>query len=405
MPRVSRANVTHARCAGLTGPTADHRARTRRRAQVRPAVVTGLVAGCLVSALVACSSSTSPVAAAQSDVKAKERALTEAEAAATGAAAAFCDATGVYVTALDRYGDVLHASAVTVGDVKDAGADLLTPSQEARDAGDAVVETREALLAAQGELVDAQDSLASAQAVAASQAPPSPGARPTSPPPVVAPTSVERVEQAEDDFTSALAGITDQTPLVQAAERFNAAAVALETAWLRLVAQSGCLNDDQQDQAVAAASSYTSTLQQSLTDTGYYAGQVDGVYGPATVAAVEALQKAHDLPQTGTVDKATAAALDADLTGLDGADAQEALVTTAALQQTLTLTGYWDGPVDGQWTDELAAALAEAQEALGVPVTGTVDAATIGAFQEALVELREPAPSPDDPAPSVEPSA
>ena len=49
--------------------------------------------------------------------------------------------------------------------------------------------------------------------------------------------------------------------------------------------------------------------RQSLRDAGYYDGEVDGVYGPATVDAVEALQKAHGLPITGTVDKATAAAL------------------------------------------------------------------------------------------------
>ncbi|MGB8382867.1 MAG: peptidoglycan-binding domain-containing protein, partial [Dermatophilaceae bacterium] len=36
---------------------------------------------------------------------------------------------------------------------------------------------------------------------------------------------------------------------------------------------------------------------------------VDGVYGPATVEAVQALQKANGLPQTGTVDKATEKAL------------------------------------------------------------------------------------------------
>ena len=80
--------------------------------------------------------------------------------------------------------------------------------------------------------------------------------------------------------------------------------------WLRLFSDAGCLADEQQKQAEAAVRDYTKALQQSLLDAGYYDGEVDGVYGPATVDAVESLQKAHELPVTGTVDKATAAALE-----------------------------------------------------------------------------------------------
>ena len=79
------------------------------------------------------------------------------------------------------------------------------------------------------------------------------------------------------------------------------------------------------------------------------------------------------------------------------------MVTTAALQQTLKLAGYWDGPVDGLWTDELTAAVASAQTDLGVPATGAVDAATIAAFQTALAALLEPEPT-KEPEPEPEPS-
>ncbi|UJP39026.1 peptidoglycan-binding protein [Cellulomonas palmilytica] len=388
VPRPARGTSTR-RGVWLRAP----RPRRAPRAGVARRPFVGLGSVCVVLALVACSSTASPVAAAEAEVKAAERALDGAEKAAADAVADFCDASASYVSSLDRYGDVLHATSPTVGDVQDAGADLLAPSQEAHRASEAVVDTRDAVLTAQGDLADAQDRLASAQAVAASQAPPAPIPRPTSPAPAVAPATVERVERAEADFTSTVAGITAETPLAQAAEQFNAAAVALETAWLQVLAQSGCLSDDEQAQAVAAASDYTSALQQSLADAGYYAEEVDGIYGPVTVAAVEALQEAHGLPQTGTVDKATAAALEEELAALGDDAADEALVTTAALQQTLALAGYWDGPVDGRWTDDLAAALGEAQEALGVPVTGTVDAATVGAFQEALTEHRTPAAS------------
>ena len=151
---------------------------------------------------------------------------------------------------------------------------------------------------------------------------------------------------------------------------------------------------------MAAVSAYTMALQQDLTDTGHYAGAIDGVYGPATVAAVEDVQKSNGLPVTGTVDKATAAALQAELLALGGAAAQESLATTAAIQQTLKLAGFWDGPVDGVWTPELTDAVKAFQTELGVEPTGTIDAATITAFQQALSDLQDP-----DPAPSTEPSS
>ena len=150
---------------------------------------------------------------------------------------------------------------------------------------------------------------------------------------------------------------------------------------------------------------YTLALQQDLADAGYYEGKVDGVYGPETVAAVEALQEATGLPQTGTMDKATEAALRSELAAAGGAAATEAVASTAALQQTLKLAGYWDGPVDGQWSDELTEALETLQEDLGVEPTGTVDAATIAAFQEALATAQQtptPSPSPESATPSPE---
>ena len=163
----------------------------------------------------------------------------------------------------------------------------------------------------------------------------------------------------------------------QASQQFNAAVVAVEMAWLQLFADAGCLTDEQEKQAVAAVRDYTTALQTSLRDAGYYDGEVDGIYGPATVDAVEALQEAHGLPSTGTVDKATADALQDDLAAKGGATAQQEVATTAAVQQTLQLAGFWDGPVDGVWTPALTEALKDFQTELGVEPTGTVDAATI----------------------------
>ena len=366
-----------------------HRLRVRR-----PHLVLGVV-GILLLSLTGCSgdSQDASLRAAQAQVTAKEKALTEAQAAATSAATEFCTASSTYITAIDRYGDVLNATAPTVGDVKDAGSDLAQPGEDAQKAAQAVADTRTAVATAEQELADAQAALVTAQA-SASGTTPSAAPSSTSPSPSPTPASVTRVQEAETEFAAAQAGITDQTPLAQAAEQFNAAAVALEMAWLQLLGDSGCLTDAQQDQAATAVSSYTTTLQQALADAGYYDAKVDGIYGPKTVAAVEALQKANGLPQTGTLDKATEKALRSELAAKGGAAAQEETASTAAVQQTLKLAGYWDGPVDGVWTEELTVALETLQKDLGVEVTGTVDAATIAAVEKAIAELgAQPSPT------------
>src|ERR687897_2069537 len=325
--------------------------------------------------------------------------LEDAAAAATAAESEFCTASTSYVTAIDRYGDVLNATATTVGDVKDAGSDLAQPGEDAQKSTQAVAETRSAVATAEQELADAQAALVAAQASAAGTTPPAaPPSQTPSPSPT--PASVTRVQEAQTELAAAQAGITDKTPLAQAAEQFNAAAVALEMAWLQLIGDSGCLTDAQQGTAAKSVSSYTKALQQALADAGYYDATVDGIYGPKTVAAVQALQEANGLPQTGTPDKATEKALRSELAAKGGAAAQEETASTAAVQQTLKLAGYWDGSVDGVWTDALTDALEALQKDLGVKVTGTVDAATIAALEKAIADAGQSASPNPSPSPS-----
>lgn len=375
---------------------------------MRPGRVLGTasaVVGCMVLSLAACSDDTgSDLAVAQANVTAKEKALRDAEAAASDAGEALCRASADYITVLDRYGDVLHQTAVTVGDVQTAGDDLGKPAAttkdaalDARKAQDAVAQAQQDLTAARSALVEAQASASASGATPTDEMTPSPRA-------TLPGGSVTRVEEAEDEFEAAQAGISGQTPLSEASEQFNAAAVALETAWIQLYADSGCLSDDQASRAGAEATAYTTALQQSLKDAGFYDGEVDGIYGAETVSAVEALQKANDLPVTGTMDKASQAALEEALSAKAGADATEATASTAALQQTLKLVGYWDGPVDGQPSDELTDAVEKAQRDLGVKATGEVDAATVAAFEKALAERADPAPSDPAQTPDTSPS-
>ena len=373
------------------------RAAARLASFTRPSrarVVVAVMAACLVAGCGgAPDSGDNAVQAAEAKVASKGKALDDAKASATAATAQFCASSTAYITAVDRYGDILNQTAPTVGDVKTAGRDLKQPGQDAVSAGQAATAAHEGVAAAEKELATAEAELARARAVSTgSTAPPTPTASTTpsgTPTPLVPSDVVARVQLAESDFATAQGGVSDSTALRAAGVQFNAAAVALEMAWLQLYAATGCLTEPQQEKAASAVHDYTAALQQDLADSGYFTGKVDGVYGPSTVAAVEALQKAHGLPVTGSVDKATEAALRSDLAAKGGATAGAQVASTAAVQQTLKLAGYWDGPVDGQWTDALSEALTSLQKDLGVPTTGKVDAATISAMEKAIGEAKE----------------
>lgn len=373
--------------------------RDRASARAFAALAAAVV---IAVALSGCAGEIDAAERAQAQVSAKERALADAEAAFATASDEFCGASRTYIESLDRYGDVLHSTAPTVGDVRTAGADLVEPQQDALAGAEAALEAREAVVDAQQELVEAQAALAAAQPTVSA----APTAAP-SPPPGVPEASVARVQQAEEDFASAVSSISDDTALSEASERFNAAVVALELSWLRLFIDAGCVSDEQAATAAAAVAAYTAALQQDLADAGFFSGEIDGVYGPSTVQAVEDLQSSAGLPVTGTVDKATAEALQDALVALGHDAAGETIASTAAVQQTLALAGFWDGPIDGEWTPELTEAVKEFQRALGVEPTGQVDAATVAAFDKALSELTaEPSPEPtEEPTPEPTPSA
>ena len=83
-------------------------------------------------------------------------------------------------------------------------------------------------------------------------------------------------------------------------------------------------------------------------------------------------------------------------------EAEQELVTTAAVQQTLKLLGFWEGPIDGVWSDELTEAVKDFQKELGVEETGEIDADTLAAWEKAFEEFTNPSPSP---TPSAEPTA
>jgi peptidoglycan hydrolase-like protein with peptidoglycan-binding domain len=359
------------------------------------------VASAAIVALVAvaCGSSSSKakpsdVEAAQRRVTSKQEAVAEAQKAYDSAAAKFCGNTKSYITALDSYGKLFDDSAATVGDVKKAGTDLAAPRADVATSAQDVQQKQADLASANGELVAAQDALAAAQAAAS-------GASTTSTPPptststttIVPQATIDRVKKAESDFESATKGITDATPLVRATVEVNSAAFALEVAWLRVFYDARCFTADQQQKAVKALIDYTTALQTALQGVGYYTGEIDGVYGPATVDAVKKLQTASLLPVTGYVDRATQAALNRATVSKGGAAAAASSAQVTAVQTTLKLAGYWTGPIDGRWTPELTDALKKFQTSLGVPATGAVDTATLAALETTIAEAKTAATS------------
>ena len=357
---------------------------------VRSAV--GVVCACLV--LVGCGDDgDNDVQRAQARVEAAQDDLADAQEAAEEAATEFCDQARDYITALDRYGDVLTSTKPTVGDVREAGTDLAEPGEDVAAGAEDAVAAREDVVTAEQDLAEAKADLAEATGKSPE---PTPTSTATVLVPEVPPASTDRVQQAQADLDAAVEGISDRTPLEKAAQQLNAAAVALEMSWLRLFSEVGCLTDEQQERAATAVRDYTAALQQSLALAGYYTAEVDGVYGTATVDAVQSLQEAHGLPATGTVDKATAAALESDLAAEGGTAEKQSVATTAAVQQTLILAGFWTGPVDGEWTPALTEALKAFQTELGVKPTGAVDAATIAALEQAIAEADEPEDTPSE---------
>ena len=273
----------------------------------------------------------------------------------------FCSDVADYIETIGQYGGLFEDVELTVGDVRSAGEEL-APGREA--------------------VIDAANVFAEAV-----EADPESGVSIE----IVEPESIEAVEDAEAAFERA-SDIDDRTGVVDAGVRFTSAAYQLEVAWVRLFADAGCLEGDAKAQAEAQqwVSDYVSAIQADFRTIGYYTGEIDGVYGPQTIAAVEQFQTDRDLPVTGLVDPATQAALQVELAGRQSAQ-------VGALQAVLVATGHYSGPVDGVWTPAVEEALKALQEDLGVPVTGVVDAATLRAMEAALAAAgNAPAPPSTD---------
>lgn len=118
------------------------------------------------------------------------------------------------------------------------------------------------------------------------------------------------------------------------------------------------------------------SLQQDLTMLGFYDGPINGVYGPATTAAVKALQRRADLPVDGIAGPQTHAAINLAL-GNDTTDAVD------LLQTALKGLCYYGGSVDGTFGSATEAALIAFQKAEGIRADGRYGPATAAALAAA----------------------
>src|SRR4051794_11362393 len=136
--------------------------------------------------------------------------------------------------------------------------------------------------------------------------------------------------------------------------------------------------------ARAGGSADVAALQVALRARGAYAGDVDGVRGPATERAVRRLQRRARIAVDGIAGPRTRRAL-----GWHGRHryGSRALVRGrrgwdgAALQFKLAWHGFPSGPFDGALGARTGAALLRFQRWAGLPADGIVGPATFGALR------------------------
>ncbi|NEQ98463.1 MAG: hypothetical protein F6K30_17375 [Cyanothece sp. SIO2G6] len=135
------------------------------------------------------------------------------------------------------------------------------------------------------------------------------------------------------------------------------------------------------------------TLQNQLTQLGYYDGPVTGYFGSLTEAALIRFQTAQGLSADGIVGSATQSALDRALgrtatpTAPDPNDgvweAGEVGATVTTIQRQLQVLGYYNAPIDGDFGSNTEAAVREFQRSRSLTVDGKAGPQTMAALNAA----------------------
>ncbi len=117
---------------------------------------------------------------------------------------------------------------------------------------------------------------------------------------------------------------------------------------------------------VDPANATVKDVQQRLIDLGYLDGYADGVIGPRSTDAMKLFQRLNGLSVNGKADRTTL-----ELLFSDAAKALPASLTTGSkgedvekLQRRLTLYGFYDGAIDGQYEQATYSAVRDFQNHL-----------------------------------------
>ena len=132
-------------------------------------------------------------------------------------------------------------------------------------------------------------------------------------------------------------------------------------------------------------------LQVELKKLGFNPGSADGNFGTNTRNAVLAFQKANRLPQTGTADRATWAAIDAQTGGMraDVVVRKGSFGTNVTyLQQALIGLGFMKGSADGHYGPLTEEAVRDFQRAYDLQIDGSAGKKTMTALKNAVVALQ-----------------
>jgi peptidoglycan hydrolase-like protein with peptidoglycan-binding domain len=130
-------------------------------------------------------------------------------------------------------------------------------------------------------------------------------------------------------------------------------------------------------------------VQSRLRQAGVYNGQIDGLWGADSQAALERYQQSHQLQVTGQLIQATAATLGLDQGALFSVPAAAAVpppgdqlrpASVQAIQARLRSLGFYNGAVDGVWGGGTQAAIERFQQGRGLQPNGQLNPATVAAM-------------------------
>ncbi|WP_162803065.1 peptidoglycan-binding protein [Ornithinimicrobium avium] len=138
-------------------------------------------------------------------------------------------------------------------------------------------------------------------------------------------------------------------------------------------------------------------VQRAAKALGVYTGDVDGVRGIGTQAAIKTLQQLAGL----TADALPGAATMAAINSLLALNAGFTIPDIRARQSDLRRLGYYKGALDGLRGGQTVAAIEAFQRDRGLAPDGLPGRKTVDAITLALAELDKPAPRPEPTPPPV----